>query len=37
MLPKVSGYMSFVIEDDELLKNIIKSGMKSAIVLISKN
>ena len=27
-------YMSFLIEDDELLKNTIKSGIKSALLLI---
>ena len=41
MLPKMSAcrrdfdetkYMSFLIKDDELLKNIIKSGVKSTIV-----
>ena len=42
MLPKISGYarsfdetkyMSFLIKDEKLLKNTIKSGIKSIIVL----
>ena len=42
MLPKMSGYaesfdetkyISFLIKDEELLKNTIKSGIKSEIVL----
>lgn len=42
IVPKMNGctenfdetkYMSFLIKDDELLANIIKSGIKSATVL----